>query len=250
MKALTTVKLGKATTVKDRSGKCLTEERQILNRWTEYCSELYNCPETDTEDDHTILRRGVEAAVQSLKKGKSAGVDNIPEELVQAGGEDAITALMTICDKIWQTGEWPTPWTQSSVIIRPKKGNLQQCQNYRTISLISHPSKVMLKIILNRLKPQAQKIIAEEQADFRAGRSTTEHIFNPRTLYEKYLQHQQDLYHVFIDFKKAFDRVWHSALWASMKKYNISTNLMQVIKNLSNKATSAVLFNSSIGDWF
>ena len=94
--------------------------------------------------------------------GKSAGVDNIPAELVQAGGEEVITALTTMCKKIRQTGEWPTPWTQSSVITPPKKGNLQQCRNYRTISLISHPSKVMLKIILNRLKPQPEKIIAEE----------------------------------------------------------------------------------------
>ena len=77
-----------------------------------------------------------------------------------------------------------------------------------TISLISHPSKVMLKIMLNRLKPQAEKIIAEEQAGFRAGRSTTEQIFNLCILCEKYLPHKQDLYHVFIDFKKAFDRVW------------------------------------------
>ena len=111
-----------------------------------------------------------------MKKGKSAGVDNIPAELVQAGGEDAITALTTICNKIWQTGEWPTPWTQSSVITLPKKGNLQQCQNYRTLSLISHPRKAMLETMLNRLKPQAKKIIAEEQAGFRAGRSTTEQI--------------------------------------------------------------------------
>ena len=106
-----------------------------------------------------------------------------------------------------------------------------------------------MKIILNRLKPRAEKIIAEEQSGFRAGRSTTEQIFNLRMLCEKYLQHQQDLYHVFIDFKKAFDRVWYAALWATMKKYNISTNLIQVIKNLYNKATSAVLVNSSIGDW-
>ena len=104
-----------------------------------------------------------------MKKGKSAGVDNIPAELVQAGGEDVITALTTICNKIWQTGEWPTPWTQSLVVTLPKKCNLQQCQNYRTIGLISYPSKVMLKIILNRLKPQAEKIIAEEQAGFRTG---------------------------------------------------------------------------------
>ena len=116
MKDLTTVKQGKVTTVQDRAGKCLTEERQILNRWTEYCSELYNykanenpsvlnCPQTDTEDDHPIVCREVEAAVQLLKKGKSAGIDNIPEELVQAGGEDVITALTTIGNKIWQTGE-------------------------------------------------------------------------------------------------------------------------------------------------
>ena len=107
----------------------------------------------------------------------------------------------------------------------------------------------MLKIILNRLKPQAE-IISEEQAGFRAGRSTTEQIFNLCILCEKYLQHQQDLYHVFIDFRKAFNRVWHAALLATMKKYNITTNLIHVIQNLYNKATSAVLFNSSIGDWF
>ena len=101
-----------------------------------------------------------------------------------------------------------------------------------------------------QIEATSEKIIAEEQAGFRAGRSTAEQIFNLRILCEKYLQHQQDLYQVFIDFKKAFDRVWHAALWATMKKYNISTNLIQVIKNLYNKATSAVLFNGSIGDWF
>ena len=142
---------------------------------------------------------------------------------------------------------WPTPWTHSLVITLPKKGNLQQCQNYRTISLISHPSKVMLRIILNRLKPQAEKIIAEEQAGFRAGRSTKQQIFNLRILCEKYLQHQKDLCHVFIDFKEAFDRVWHAALWATMKKY---ISIIRVIKNLYDKATSTVLFNSSIEDWF
>ena len=152
--------------------------------------------------------------------------------MVGAGGEDVITALMTICNKIWHTGELPTPWTQSLVITLLKKGNLQQCQNYRTVSLINHASKDMLKIIPNRLKPPAEKIIAEEQAGFRAGWSTTEQIFNLRILCEKYLKHQQDLYHVFIDFKKAFDRVWHTALWATMKKYNTSANFIRVITHL------------------
>ena len=137
-----------------------------------------NCPQTDTEDDHPILCKEVEAPEQSLKNEKSAGVNNMPAELVQAGREDVITALTTICNKIWQTGEWPTQWIQSLVITLSKKRNLQQCQNYQTISLISHLSKVMLKVIPKRPKQQAEKINAEEQAGFRAGRSTTAQIYN------------------------------------------------------------------------
>ena len=146
---------------------------------------------------------------------------------------------------MWQTGEWPTPWTQSLIITLSKKGNLQLCQNYRIISLISHPSEVMLRILLNRLKPQAEEIIKEEQAGFRAGRSTTEQISNLRILCEKYLQHQQNLYHVFVDFKKAFDRVWHAALWATIVTSN--ANLIRTIECLYNKATSAVYHAGNIG---
>ena len=160
-----------------------------------------------------------------------------------------ISALHKICNTIWQTGEWPIPCTQSLIITLPKKGNLQ-CKNYPTISLICHPSKVLLKLLLNRLKPQAESIIGDEQAGFRSGRSTTEQILNLRILCERYLQHQQDLYHVFIDFKKAFDRVWHKALLSTMRLYNINANLIQVIKNLYKKATSAVYLNGDIGDWF
>ena len=202
MKDLTTVKQRKATTVQDRSEKCLTEKQKILNRWTEYCSELYNpqgqwrsisielSPDTQRgRPPHPSQRRGG-CNTQSLKKGKSVGVDKIPVELAQSNVEDVITAVTTICDKIWQRGEWPIPCTQSLVITLPKKGNLQQCQNYRTISLIIHPSKIMLKITMNRFKPQAQKISAEEQAGFRAGKSTTEQMFNLRILCEKHLQHQ------------------------------------------------------------
>ena len=99
MKVFINVKQGKTTTVQDHLGKCLTEKWEILNQWTEYYTELYNhkdngdsrvldCPQTDTGDDHPILRKEVEATLQLLKKGKSAGVDNIPAELAQTDGED------------------------------------------------------------------------------------------------------------------------------------------------------------------
>ena len=261
VKDLTSSKQRGSKVIKDKKGETLTEENDVLKRWTEYCSELYNfktsgdenfsqAHESTDSDSYDILREEVVTAVKNLKKGKSAGVDNIPGELVQAGGEEMINILHKICNQIWKTGEWPKEWTQSLIITLPKKGNLQLCQNYRTISLICHPSKVMLRIILNRLRPQAEKIIAEEQAGFRSGRSTTEQIFNLRIICEKYLEHQQDLFHVFIDFKKAFDRVWHEALWATMKLYSINANLINTIKNLYDKASSAVYLNNSVGEWF
>ena len=151
VKDLTSEKQGRSSTIQDKSGKCLTEEKEILSRWTEYCSELYNsescgdnavldCSQPPEEGLQPILREEVEIAVASMKKGKPAGVDNIPAELVHAGGETMIDVLTEICNRIWRTGEWPTPWTQSLIITLPKKGNLQLCQNYRTISLISHSS--------------------------------------------------------------------------------------------------------------
>ena len=232
-----------------------------MKRWTEYCSELYTfqnkgdpsvliCQEPREEGEFPILRQEVESAVKTLKCGKAAGVDNVPAELITHGGQPVVEVLHAICNKIWETGKWPSTLKKSIVITIPKKGNLQLCNNYRTISLISHGSKVMLKITLNRLKPQAENIIAEEQAGFRHGRSTIEQIFNLRILGEKHLQHQRNIYIVFIDFKKAFDRVWHEALWATMKKFNISGKLIDTIQSLYENAMSAVLVQGATGEWF
>ena len=149
--------------------------------------------------------------------GKSAGGDNIPAELVQAGGKSMIDILISVCNKIWKTGKIANqahelyPYLSYS----QRKAILQLCLNNKTISFISHSSTVILKIILNRLQPQAEEIIAEEQAGFRPGRSTINQIYNFRIICVKYLQYQQNLYHVFIYIKKTFDRVCHEALWTA-----------------------------------
>ena len=108
----------------------------------------------------------------------------------------------------------------------------------------------MLKIILNRLKQYTEEFIYEEQAAFLAGRSTNEHIFNLRVISEKYSQHSKPLYQVVIDFKKAFGRIWHNALWSAMKRFNINLKLIESIQHLYNKIESAVYFDGKIGEWF
>ena len=87
--------------------------------------------------------------MNSIKRGKSPGVDNIPGELIKNGGEEMAKAVTAICQRIWRDKGWPEQWTKSIRIPLPKKANSKKSQNYRTISLISHPSKIMLKIILN-----------------------------------------------------------------------------------------------------
>ena len=107
-----------------------------------------------------MLREEVEEVVHSLKAGKSPGVDNFPCELLKIGSEETTSVPTAICKKIWETKEWPKEWSQSFVIPLPKKGYLKQCQNYRVIRIISHPNKIMLRIILNRLKAKAEKLLS------------------------------------------------------------------------------------------
>uniref|UniRef100_H3A4I6 Reverse transcriptase domain-containing protein n=1 Tax=Latimeria chalumnae TaxID=7897 RepID=H3A4I6_LATCH len=241
--------------IEDKNGNIITKVEEAAKRWTEYCKDLYNyqlmvnqeninfdyiC---DHKDDLPILRSEVEEAIKSLKIGKAVGIDNIPAELLKHG-EVIIDVMSKICNKICEN------WIKSIIITLPKKGNLRQCQNYRTISLISHPSKVFLRILHNTMKSLAESLIAEEQAGFRAGRNTMEQIFNLRILVEKHLEHQKPVFHNFIDFKKAFDRVWQKALWVTMWKYNFGTKLINIIEALYENSKSAVLTNGILGEWF
>ena len=125
-----------------------------------------------------MLREEVGEAVRNPTVGKSPGVDNIPSELLNNGGKATTTVLTAICKKIWETKKWLKESTQWLVISLPKKGNLQQCQNYHTISQISHPNKILLRVNLNRLKAEAVELLAEDQVGFRPGQQTVEQIFN------------------------------------------------------------------------
>ena len=102
-----------------------------------------------------ILKSEVEHTIRSLKKGKSTGIYNIPSEIIINGGSKMVIIMTLLCQKIVVKKEWHYEWVQSLIIPIPKKGDPRKFNNYKTISLISHPSKIMLRIILNRLNPIA-----------------------------------------------------------------------------------------------
>ena len=150
---------GKMDTVKDRNGKDLTETEETKKRWQEYTEELYKKGIND-QDNHSgvitplepdILECEVKWALGSIPMNKASGGDGVPTELFKILKDDAVKVLCTICHQIWKIQQWLQDWKRSVFIPVPKKGNAKECSNYCTIALMSHASKVMLKILQARL---------------------------------------------------------------------------------------------------
>ena len=149
----------KMGTIKGRNGMDLTEAEDIKKRWQEYKEELYkkDLHDPDNHDgvithlDPDILEYEVKWALGSITMNKASGRDGIPVELFQILKDEAVKVLYSICQQIRKTQQWPQDWKRSVVIPIPKKGNAKECSNYHTIALMSHASKVMLKILQARL---------------------------------------------------------------------------------------------------
>ena len=145
--------------IKDRNGRDLTEAEDTKKRWQEYTEELYK-KDLHDQDNHDsvvthlesdIMECEVKWALGSITTHKASGSDGIPVELFQILKDDAVKVLHSICQQIWKTQQWSQGWKRSVFMPITKKSNDLKCSNYHTIALISHASKVMLKILQARL---------------------------------------------------------------------------------------------------
>ena len=125
-----------------------------------------------------ILEYEVKWALGSMTMNKASGVDGIPAKLFQILKDGAVKVLHSICQQIWKTHQWPQDWKRSVSIPISMKGNAKEHSSYHTIELISHASKVMLKILQARLQQYMNHEISDVQADFRKGRGTRDQIAN------------------------------------------------------------------------
>ena len=133
--------------------------------------------------------------------------------LIKSSGEKGLDVYYRLRTKIWETGQWPTDWRRAIFIPLPKKGDLQLCSNYRTISLISHASKILLKVIMKRMENKLEKEVSNTQAGFMKNRGTRVHIFKLKMIIQKYREVYTDLHTCIIDYSWAFDCVKHKKLW-------------------------------------
>ena len=188
----------------------LTEAEDVNKRWEEYTEELYkkdlhdlgnhNGVITPLEPD--ILECEVKWALGSITTNKASGDDGIPVELFQIPKDDAVKLLHSVCQQIWKTQQWPQDWKRSVFIPIPKKGNAKECSNYYTIVLISHSSKVILKILQARLQQYVNCELPDVQPGFRKGRRIRDQIANIHWIIENAREFQKNIYFCLLTMPK------------------------------------------------
>ena len=154
-----------------------------------------------------ILECEVKWALGSITTNKASGGDGISVELFQILKDGAVKVLHSICQQIWKTQQWPQDWKWSVFVPIPKKGNAKECSNYCMIALISHASKVMLKILQARLQQYVNRELPDVQAGFRKGRGTRDQIANICWITEKAREFQRNIYFFLLTMPKALT-VW------------------------------------------
>ena len=212
----------KSTTIKDDTGKLLTDPEEVRKRWKEYIEMLYDKngkpkpgdlvlgSEGDINEDckgPDLIDSEIVSAIGEMKKNKAVGVDNIPAEFWKVLGERGMKELIDLCKEMYEQGVWPEDHTRVIMMPLQKKANAVECEDHRTISLISHASKILLKVLTRRIEGKTNNFIGCHQFGFRRGCGTRDAVGVMRVLCERSLEFGNEVYICFVDFEKAFDRV-------------------------------------------
>ena len=246
--------------IKSMTGEMIYDLDKILDRWYEYGKQLYSkdslnvratTNDKPNEQEPEVLLSEIRQAIKRLKNNKAPGLDNIPAELLKAGGETTVMSLKAIIDQIWETGEWPDDWVMSELITLPKVTGTFECDKHRTISLISHAAKIALEVIRLRVNHFIAPQIAEEQFGLVSGKGTTDAIIVLRNIIEKAVKRKgAKLWILVVDYAKAFDTVNRNALWNTLREFCVPQHLIWLMQKLYSKATGVLRIAGEHTDQF
>lgn len=207
-------------TCKDVNGEIITDNENILKRWTQHFKDLLNEEETEPtsiSNDHRLedeevnkpTLQEIRKAIMKMKNNRAPGEDNISAELLKYGGETTDHMMLEIIEMIWEKEKMPEKWTTGVLCPIHKKGAKTDCNNYRGIMLLNTAYKVLTSILNGRLKELTEHKIGEYQCGFRKDKGTADQIFVMRQIMEKCNEHDIDLHILYIDFQQAFDLQRH-----------------------------------------
>jgi hypothetical protein len=184
-----------------------------------------------------------------MKKGKAPGVDGVTIEMLVAAGDKGIEIFTKLLNEIYSTGILPEELTRSIFIAIPKKPGATECELYRTISLMSHVTKILLRILMMRARSKIKPAIAQEQFGFKEDSGTRNAIFTLRMLGERAIEMQKDLYICFIDYQKAFDSIKHKQMMDILINLDMDENDIRMMKNMYWSQTAAIRVDGEMGKW-
>ena len=200
-------------------------------------------------DGPPILKEEVSAAIRKMKHGKAVGPDNIPIEVFAVLEDIGIDFLTKLLNSIYDSGKIPKDLAKSVFITLPKIPGTMDCELYRTISLMSHLTKVLLRIIMARIRKSLRPEISQLQFGFVPDKSTRNAIFTLSMLAERCIEMQKDLYLCFIDYSKAFDKVRHEKLFNILEHLDIDGKDLRVIRNLYWDQSAAVRIGGELSEY-
>ena len=248
--------------IKEVNGDVITNQHRRVDRWAEHFNELLNRPPPPADrpegDFNHYLKimdcipsiEEVKQAVKQLRSGSAAGEDGIPPELWKYGGYALIVRLTMLMQLIWSTGTIPCDWYLSIILPLYKKADNAVCGNHRGISLLDTAYKLLEIIILNRIRPQFEKIARENQCGFRPGRGTVDQILALRLLIEERQEYRQPLIVAFVDFSAAFDSVDRSRMFTILQEAGIPYKVVEMIRLLYRDCSSRVRVYNTESDSF
>ncbi|XP_063630347.1 uncharacterized protein LOC134801658 [Cydia splendana] len=243
-----------------RTKKLETKRKNISKAATQFYKELYDCEDTtlpnlkslyqlDEEIIPLIEENEVIKAVSTQKNGKATGEDQISNELLKCTLPASLRSIVTLFNEILQKEEIPKQWTTSTIILLHKKGDRNDVGNYRPISLMSNLYKIFSKIILQRIEKVLDENQPKEQAGFRKGFATIDHIHTIKQIIEKSNEYGKKYYLAFIDYSKAFDSLLHSYIWEALKMQNVQNKYIRIISNIY-KCITAKIKLETVGEEF
>ena len=250
------------TPVRNQQGEVISSDEAKLKCWKDHFEKVLNREDPTTEAEIQPAEvpldinteppsvHEIRLAIKKLKSGKAPGIDGVQVELLKAEENKTPTLLTNILRKVWISETAPDDWKVGLIVKLPKKGDLTDCNNWRGIMLLSVTSKILSRVILNRISASIDQLLRKNQAGFRKGKSCADQIFALRQIIEQSHEWNTTVYANFIDFQKAFDSVNRPALWRILAHYGIPDKISSLIKMLYTGFSAKVICGTALTDNF